>query len=122
MAGLKNFLRRVGGKISGQISGLVGGQVSRFRRDENGSMAMMMGLTAIPLIFAVGAGVDYGSANMVKSKLDAVADTAALSAVDHLAITGTAAAAQATAQGVFSAEAVNIPNLTVSNMTATVTN
>jgi Flp pilus assembly protein TadG len=97
------------------------GQVSRFRRDENGAMAMMMGLTAIPLIFAVGAGIDYGSANMVKSKLDAIADTAALSAVDHLAITGTAAAAQTTAQGTFNAEAVNIANLSISNVTATVT-
>ncbi len=87
------------------------GHAGRFRRDENGAMAMMMGLTAIPLIFAVGAGIDYGSANMVKSKLDAIADTAALSAVDHLAITGTAAAAQTTAQSTFNAQAVNIANL-----------
>jgi len=84
-------------------------------------MAIMMGLTAIPLIFAVGAGVDYGTANMAKAKLDAVADAAALSAVDHQAITGTPAAAQATAQNTFNAEAVNIPNVTVSNVSATVT-
>ena len=96
-------------------------QVHRFRRDDGGSMAIMMGLTAIPLIFAVGAGVDYGTANMAKAKLDAVADTAALSAVDHQAITGTPAAAQATAQNTFNAEAVNIPNVTVSNVSATVT-
>ena len=84
-------------------------------------MAMMMGLTAVPLIFAVGAGVDYGTANMAKAKLDAVADTAALAAVDHQAITGTPAAAQTTAQTTFNAEAVNIPNVTVDNVTATVT-
>jgi len=93
----------------------------RFRRDERGSMAMMMGLTAIPLIFAVGAGVDYGTANMAKTKLDAVADTAALSAVDHHAITGTPAAAQTTAQDTFSAEAGSIPNVTLSSVAATVT-
>ncbi len=97
-------------------------QVHRFRRDDSGSMAIMMGLTAIPLIFAVGAGIDYGTANMAKAKLDAVADTAALSAVDHQAITGTPAAAQSTAQNTFNAEAVNIPNVTVSNVSATVTN
>jgi Flp pilus assembly protein TadG len=96
-------------------------QVRRFRRDDGGSMAIMMGLTAIPLIFAVGAGVDYGTANMAKAKLDAVADTAALSAVDHLAITGTPAAAQTTAQTTFNAEAVDISNVTVGNVTATVT-
>jgi Flp pilus assembly protein TadG len=96
-------------------------QVRRFRRDNGGSMAIMMGLTAIPLIFAVGAGVDYGTANMAKAKLDAVADTAALSAVDHQAITGTPAAAQTTAQNTFTAEAGDIPNVTVGNVTATVT-
>ncbi len=84
-------------------------------------MAMMMSLTAIPLIFAIGAGVDYGAANMAKVKLDAAADTAALSAVDHQAITGTPAAAQTTAQNTFSAETGNVPNVTVSNVSATVT-
>ncbi|MGB7035903.1 MAG: pilus assembly protein TadG-related protein [Xanthobacteraceae bacterium] len=93
----------------------------RLHRDERGSMAMMMGLTAIPLIFAIGAGVDYGGANMAKVKLDAAADTAALSAVDHQAITGTPAAAQTTAQNTFSAETGNVPNVTVSNVSATVT-
>jgi Flp pilus assembly protein TadG len=93
----------------------------RFRRDEGGTVAMMMGLTAVPLIFAVGAGVDYSASSVAKSKLDAVADTAALSAVDHQAITGTAAAAQTTAQTTFNAEAINIPNVTISNVTATVT-
>jgi len=76
---------------------------------------------AIPLIFAVGAGVDYGSANMAKAKLDAVADTAALAAVDHQNITATAAAAQTAAQNTFSAEAANLPNVAVNNATVTVT-
>jgi Flp pilus assembly protein TadG len=121
MASLSCFLRRLIGRVGGQVGAQIGSQVGRFRRDENGAMAMMMGLAAVPLIFAVGAGVDYGSANMVKSKLDAIADTAALSAVDHLAISGTAANAQATAQSNFSAQAVNIANLSISNVTATVT-
>src|SRR5271163_4737903 len=95
--------------------------VRRFYRHEGGSMAMMVGLTAIPLIFSVGAGIDYGSANMTKAKLDAVADAAALSAVDHQAITGTPAAAQTTAQNTFNAEAVNLANVAVSNVAATVT-
>jgi Flp pilus assembly protein TadG len=97
------------------------GVLRGFRSDERGSMAMMMGLAAVPIIFAVGAGVDYGTANAAKSKLDAVADTAALSAVDHLAISGTAADAQTTAQNTFNAEAVNLNNITISNVTATVT-
>ena len=96
-------------------------QVRRFRRDDGGSMAIMMGLTAVPLIFAVGAGIDYGTANMARAKLDAVADAAALSAVDHQAITGTPAAAQTTAETTFNAEAINIPNVILGNVSATVT-
>jgi Flp pilus assembly protein TadG len=97
------------------------GLVRRFHRHEGGTVAMMVGLAAIPLIFSVGAGIDYGSANMAKAKLDAVADAAALSAVDHQAITGTPAAAQSTAQNTFNAEAVNLANVAVSNVAATVT-
>jgi len=82
---------------------------------------MFMALTAMPLIFAIGAGVDYSSANMAKTKLDAVADSAALAAVDHQLITGTTAAAQSMSQTVFTAEAVNIANVTVNTVTITVT-
>jgi Flp pilus assembly protein TadG len=96
-------------------------QLRRLRRDERGSMALMMGLMAVPLLFAVGAGVDYGTANMSKAKLDAVADTAALAAVAHQNITSTAAAAQTVAENVFNAEAANLPNVSVSNLAATVT-
>jgi Flp pilus assembly protein TadG len=96
-------------------------QLRRLGRDERGAMALMMGLMAVPLLFAVGAGVDYGTANMSKAKLDAVADTAALAAVDHQNITSTPAAAQTVAENVFNAEATNLPNVSVSNLTATVT-
>jgi Flp pilus assembly protein TadG len=102
-------------------AGQIRRNVQRFRRDEGGAMAMMMGLTAIPLIFSVGAGVDYGSANRMKAKLDAVADTAALSAVDHQSITGTAAAAQTKAQTTFNAQAVGLSGVTVTNVSAAVT-
>jgi Flp pilus assembly protein TadG len=96
-------------------------QARRFRRHEGGTMAMFAGLASVPIIFSVGAGVDYSSANMVKSKLDAVADAAALSAVDHAAISGTAAAAQSTATSVFNSEAVTLNNVTIGNVNVTVT-
>src|SRR5271163_147383 len=95
--------------------------VRRFYRHEGGSMAMMVGLTAIPLIFSVGAGIDYGSANRMKAKLDAIADAAALSAVDHQAIIGTSVAAQLIAQATFNAQAANLTNVTLGNVSAAVT-
>ena len=96
-------------------------QMGRFRRNEGGTMALFVALSAIPIIFSVGAGIDYSTANMAKSKLDAVADAAALAAVDHNAISGTADAAQATATNVFNAEAVNLKNVTMGPVTVTVT-
>jgi Flp pilus assembly protein TadG len=117
---MTNVIRLVRNAV-GQIRHQIQRNVRRFRRDEGGAMAMTMGLAAIPLIFSVGAGIDYGTANMVKSKLDAAADAAALSAVDHNAITGTAALAQTTAQTTFNAQAANIANVTVGSVSATVT-
>ena len=116
------------GSTSGLAMALVGRalrrtfqHVVRFRRHDGGSMALFAGLASVPIIFAVGAGVDYSSANMAKSKLDGVADAAALSAVDHTAITGTAAAAQTTATNVFNSEATGINNVAVGNVNVTVT-
>ena len=97
------------------------GTVRRFGAHKAGSMATFTAVAAVPLIFSVGAGIDYSSASMAKTKLSAVADTAALAAVDHQTITSTAAVAQTTATNVFNAEAVNLPNVTINNVTATVT-
>src|SRR5579864_670364 len=97
------------------------GRIRRFGPHQAGSMATFAAIAAVPLIFSVGAGIDYGSAGMAKSKLDAVADTAALAAVDHQAITTKPAVAQTTATNVFNAEAGNLSNVTVNNVTAAVT-
>ena len=84
-------------------------------------MATFAAIAAVPLIFSVGAGIDYGSAGMAKAKLNAIANSAALAAVDHQAITTTPAVAQTTATTVFNAEAGNLTNVTVSNVTVAVT-
>src|SRR6202161_3476567 len=96
-------------------------QMGRFRRNEGGPMALFVALSSIPIIFSVGAGIDYSTANMAKSKLDAVADAAALAAVDHNAISGTADAAKAAATSVFNAEAINLKNVTMGTVTVSVT-
>ena len=84
-------------------------------------MAMLMALAIVPAMALTGAAVDYSTSNKAKAKLDAVADSAALAAVDHTAISGTAAAAQTTAQNIFNSEAANLANVTVSNVSVTVT-
>jgi len=52
-----------------------------FARDHRANVAMMFGLVAIPLVFTVGMGIDYGAAARLKSKLNAAADSAVLAAL-----------------------------------------
>jgi hypothetical protein len=42
----------------------------RFGRHECGSMAIFTALTDIPLVFSVGADVDYSASNLARAKLD----------------------------------------------------
>jgi Flp pilus assembly protein TadG len=96
-------------------------QLRRFRRDTNGGMITLFGLSLIPIVFAVGAAVDYGLANKAKAKLDGVADTAALAVVDHQAMSTDITTAQPTAQNIFNALAGNIPNVKITGVSAQVT-
>lgn len=53
----------------------------RFTADRRGNVAMTFAIAAIPILFAVGAAIDYTSATRRKAKLDAIADAVALSTV-----------------------------------------
>jgi Flp pilus assembly protein TadG len=55
--------------------------IARFRRDRRGNIAIMMALSAIPLVGIVGCEVDYTMATAAKTKLQASADAATLAAV-----------------------------------------
>ena len=52
----------------------------RFRRDENGSAAMMLGLAFIPLCLIGGAALDYARGAREKAALDSALDSTALAA------------------------------------------
>ena len=104
-----------------RIGGAVGKTIRQFNRHESGSMVLLMALAIVPAMALTGAAVDYSTSNKAKAKLDAVADTAALAAVDHQAISGTAAAAQTTAQNIFNTQAVNLANVAVNSVSVTVT-
>jgi len=92
----------------------------RFRRSKSGSAVPLFGLALIPIIYAAGAAVDYSLANKAKAKLDAIADTASLAAVNLQAMSSSDASAQAAAQNVFNALAGNVPNVTVSKVSVTI--
>lgn len=70
-------------------------------RDTRGSVAIIFGLTLVPIVLLMGAAVDYSYANMIKRKLDAVADTSALFAVNKSAMSLSASVAKANAETFF---------------------
>jgi Flp pilus assembly protein TadG len=61
--------------------GRIGDLIARFRKDKRGNVAIMVGVFAIPMLILVGWVIDYSMATMVKTKLQASVDAAALAAV-----------------------------------------
>lgn len=64
------FLRRMASRARG------------FARDRQGNVALLTGLLAVPLVGAVGFGIDYTRAVNYRIKLDAAANAASLAAID----------------------------------------
>lgn len=93
--------------------------ISALLRDRRGNVLMMMGLLIIPLVFAVGFGLDYGRAMRAETKLDAIADSAALLAVSPAMMGQTDAQAVAAATAYFNAQVSGISGITVSNLVIT---
>jgi Flp pilus assembly protein TadG len=56
-------------------------QIAKFRSHKRGNVAVITALCALPLIAAVGCVVDYTTASLIKTKLQAASDAAALATV-----------------------------------------
>ena len=56
------------------------GHVRRWASDKSGNVAMMFGLSILPLMIAVGVGVDLAQESRVQQKLAGMADAVALAA------------------------------------------
>ena len=83
--------------------------------------AMMMFAMALPVLtFAIGMGIDYARAMKAQTKMNAVADSAALSAVSKVAMGMSDSDAVAYARKIFDAQALSLVNagdIAVSNVT-----
>jgi len=64
-----------------QLTGLFN-KLQKLQADERGNVALMMGILLIPLVGAVGYGIDYTRAVSYKMKLDSAANAAALAGMD----------------------------------------
>jgi Flp pilus assembly protein TadG len=79
--------------------------------DRRANVAMIFAFMAIPMVFAVGMAIDYGSAARLKSKLNTAADAAVLAAVTPAMMTQTDAASKTAATNMFKAQVVGLPRL-----------
>jgi Flp pilus assembly protein TadG len=67
--------------------------VSDFRRNRRGNVAVITALATLPMIAAVGCVIDYSTASMIKTKLQAAADAATVASVSiNSSVTTTAKA------------------------------
>ena len=79
--------------------------ISRLRRNTAGNVLIMFGFAMIPMVFAAGMGVDYTRAAKLRTKMNALADAAALSAVTTAMMNQDDTTATLTAKNMFNTQA-----------------
>ncbi len=96
----------------------------RLRLDRRGNVALMFALSAPVLLYAVGVAVDLSRAQMVHTRMNAAADSAALAALTPAMLQSSASVAQAASVAMFNAKVSGISSLIPANtvVTATITN
>ena len=94
----------------------------RFAADRRGNFAMIFALALVPTVYLSGMTMDYILAASRRSKLDALADSAALAAVAPMMLSQGDSASVTTAQSVFNSQAALMwgLNYTANNLTVTV--
>jgi Flp pilus assembly protein TadG len=93
--------------------------IQRFARDRRGNMAITFGICSVPLLTAVGAGIDYSLATRMKAKLQSAADAAAVASISEKSPGFVAASAMQTDGSVTAgvADANNVFNGIMSTIT-----
>lgn len=88
----------------------------RFDRDRSGAVAILFALFSLPILFAVGAAVDYGRRNAAKTRLDAALDGALLAVMAQKS--NTISQSNLTSMETqFRTEAAKVPGVTVTTFT-----
>ncbi|MGH7102154.1 MAG: pilus assembly protein TadG-related protein [Acetobacteraceae bacterium] len=90
-------------------------------RQTGASVAIILALASVPMIFLTGAGINYGMAAYRHSRLDAFADAAALAAVTPTMMTQSTEIATTTATNTFNAQAQSLAGVTYNPIDLAVT-
>ncbi|BAM93020.1 hypothetical protein S58_70550 [Bradyrhizobium oligotrophicum S58] len=92
--------------------------LARLSRDVSGNVAVTFAIVCVPVITAVGCGVDYSRANQMRAKLQAAVDAASVGAVSRTSPAFIAAGTM-TADGVISAGNDDAAKIFTGNMSGT---
>jgi Flp pilus assembly protein TadG len=91
----------------------IAARLRRIGAERRGNVLMIFAFAMIPMVFATGMGIDYTRAERLQTKLDAVADAAALSAVTQTMMRQTNATACQTARNMFKSQAAGLSGLII---------
>ena len=97
------------------------GTFRRFLRSSKGNVAMIFGISLVPLVLLTGMGVDYGSAAMREAQLNAIADSASLAAVTPAMMAQNDSASVTAATNFFNAQASNVLGVSYNSKNLNVT-
>jgi Flp pilus assembly protein TadG len=101
-------------------SPFIPGLIHRLRRDKRGNVMVMTAVALTTLCFAFGFVVDFSRAEAAQTELNAIADAAALAAVDPSMIYQSNATAQTAATQMWNSQVAQINGLTGITMTPSV--
>ncbi len=87
-------------------------QLVSFAKNERANVAMIFAISAIPLLYLVGMGIDYTTASDRQVQLNSAADAAALASVTPAMMAQSTSASVTTAQSTFYAQADSISGVT----------
>ena len=103
--------------LASRVLGALARLAGHLRRDRSGNILIVTGLAIIPMVFAVGFGIDYSRAMRLQTKLNAAADAAALAAVTSPMMQQTADTARAAAIAMFNGQVSAMPGLSYNSAT-----
>lgn len=93
----------------------------RLRTEASGNVLMIFGFAVVPMTFATAMGVDYAHAARLQTKMNSLADAAALAAVTQTMMSESDATAESTARAMFNAQADALEGVSEGSIKLTVT-
>lgn len=84
----------------------------RLRSEVSGNVLIIFGFAIVPMTFATAMGVDYAHAARLQTKMNSLADAAALAAVTQTMMSESDATAESTARAMFNAQAAELEGVT----------